>query len=118
MKFVDRKQKNPNDCWNCALALATGKKYEIVREELKVFIKDNGCIIGDVVYSYLWRHGFKSWSIDKRASVEELVEVYDTYNNHIVVDLEGHTSYITNETLYDFEDIADKKVIMIFTKRK
>ena len=109
-------KKNPNDCWNEALARAANKTYDQTRKELQVFIKENGCVIGDIIYGYLWTHGYKAYHINKRSTAREIIQMIDTENNKLVLDFEDHTSFVNQSTFFDLEEHLDNKVEMIFVK--
>ena len=119
IKWKDRTNKNPNDCWCDALAYATKQSYEKVRDDLKCFIKADGAVSGDATHAYLYRHEFIEWLVEESMTVEECLHVYNNTLNDCVINLQDHVFYVKDMTIYDFEDQdhLKKKVKSLFLKR-
>jgi len=138
-EIVKRKALQENDCWCDAMALATGISYEKMMDLFHNFKESDGGLRNGYVDSYLQSKGFLQstfQSVDARWSVDEIMQMYNTMDNYVVIRVESgfkdengddvnHLIYVTNKEIHDsldtaeeVESLLDSKVMDLFFKPK
>ena len=91
-EIVKRKALQENDCWCDAMALATGISYEKMMDLFHNFKESDGGLRNGYVDSYLQSKGFLQstfQSVDARWSVDEIMQMYNTMDNYVVIRVES-----------------------------
>ena len=123
IKWQDVKTQHDGDCWAIAISKATNQTYKDVYKLMTPFLDEEGGLDREVTYVYLERFGYARNNVNGY-TVKELLQLYDTQNNKILVGIKDHIFYIENDTIYDNKDIEyrgytyDSEVEVVYHKAK
>ena len=108
--------RNVNDCWCLVISQATGKKYDLIRSELKGFMSSDYSLRRHIATQYLLRYGFSEITFKKLITVREvmltttqpiIIASYDRRRSmHHLAYAENHVLYTTSDTDECFYDPA------------
>ena len=99
--FVGRVNRNDSDCWCDALALATGKSYDEIWALFQPFLFESGSLESHFISGYLMLNGYERLMISTGDSVGDLFQVLDSRNNDIVIEIDDHVVYVSNNRIHD-----------------
>ncbi len=104
IEFAPALHKNPKDSWNGALALALKMDYDLIRKIGEPFMFPDGSTPTSFTKALLSRYDFETYKPTEPITVRKVLEVYNTFDNDVVISVPDHVVYAHNNTLYD--DIA------------
>lgn len=121
MQFVGRKHKRKDDCWADALSYATKIDYEKIYKSLKIFENEDGGMYPIISHGILLRYDYTMVDIDNTKTVIEFLKTFNTYDNEVVISIDGHIFYVCKDKVYDSYDYAmwllDQKVDKIWYRQ-
>lgn len=121
MQFVGRKHKHKNDCWADALSYATKIDYDKIYKSLKIFEDKDGSMQPIISHGILLRYDYAMIDIENKKTVIEFLKTFNTYDNEVVISIEGHVFYVCEDRIYDKYDTAmwllEQKVDMVWYRQ-
>lgn len=119
IKLKQTESKNKNDCWNVALSKFLNIEYQDVRNDLKQFIQEDGCVDSRVIVTYV---EMKKWvySFSINTSLINIINVLKDTEAILFLKEEDevieHVVYYKNKTIYD--DIEERQMSYYFNNFK